>query len=75
MSTMSHWDNPKADSAMSMVEKITSATRVMNAMAAVVSLALFAFALGCVFVSWARGKVAARTATRREGAGASASVN
>lgn len=75
MSAVSHWDNPKADSAMNMVGRITTATRVMNTMAAMVSLVLFAFALGCVFISWARGKVAARAATRKEVGGASASVN
>lgn len=72
---MKHWDNPKADSAMNMARRIADASRVMNAVAVAVSLALFLFALGCVFVSWAREKVAARTATHKEGASASASVN
>jgi hypothetical protein len=47
----------------------------MNAVTAVASILLILGALGFVLLSWARGKVAARTATRKEGTGASASVS
>lgn len=70
-----HWDDPKAGRLVKLVGQIGHASRVMNAVTAVASILLILGALGFVLLSWARGKVAARTATRKEGTGASASVS
>lgn len=72
---MSHWDDPRADRLLKLAGRIGEAGRMMNVVAAVAAIILLLGALGFVLLSWARDKVAARTATRKEGVGASASVN